>query len=75
MTVQTITDHNRGLCGKPNVPNNTPRSSVEESPAHCLCCGSQMRISECTSEGMQQLGMYWLFCSTCPKDKKVKTNS
>jgi len=64
-------DHGRGLCGMPNVPENTPRSVVENNPAYCFCCGSKMRIEECTSEGMQQLGMYWLFCSTCPKGKEV----
>lgn len=59
-------DHSRGLCGKPDVPEDTPQHVVEEKPAHCLCCGAEMEIGDCSSSGMQGLGMYWLFCPTCP---------
>lgn len=66
----TAIDHGKGLCGVPDVPDNTPRVVVETNPAHCRCCGAEMSIKECTSIGMQQLGMYWLFCPTCPSAKK-----
>jgi len=59
-------DHTRGLCGKPNVPDSTPRDVVEKTPAHCLCCDSEMYIEELNSMGMQQLGMYRLCCPKCP---------
>lgn len=67
MVTQSEIDHGRGLCGKPDIPeDDTPRKVVEAQPAHCLCCGSEMSIRECSSLGMQELGMYWLFCPTCP---------
>lgn len=59
-------DHTRGLCGKPDVPSSTPRHIVEVTPAHCLCCKSEMCVEDCTSEGMNQLGMYSLVCPMCP---------
>jgi hypothetical protein len=59
-------NHMRGLCGQPDIPDNTPRKTVEAQPAYCLCCGSEMYIEDCTSEGMQRLSMYWLFCPECP---------
>lgn len=67
MSSAMVCDHTRGLCGKPNVPiDNTPREEVEQNAAHCLCCGSEMRVEDCTSSGMNQAGMYWLICPTCP---------
>jgi transcription elongation factor Elf1 len=60
-------DHTRGLCGKPDVPENTPKKDVEKNPAHCLCCGSKMNIVNPESISMQQLGVYALVCPTCPK--------
>ena len=67
MDQTTAIDHSRGLCGKPDVSiNGTPREAMEVSPAHCLCCGSKMLVEDCTSEGMNQLGMYWLICPICP---------
>lgn len=69
MTSSSIIDHTRGLCGKPDVPNNTPREIVEENPAHCLCCGNEMEIEEMHSTGMQQAGMYILTCTFCTEDK------
>ena len=68
----SIIDHTRGLCGKPDVSNNTPRHVVEANPAHCLCCESEMRVEDCTSEGMSQLGIYWLFCPTCPSKEQKR---
>lgn len=68
----TVCDHTRGLCGKPNVPNNTSREEVEKNPAHCLCCESEMRVEDTTSSGMGQLGMYWLICPICPAQEKQK---
>ncbi len=65
-------DHERGLCGKPDIPNNMPREEIEKNPAHCLCCGSEMAIKDCSSMGMQQLGMYILVCPTCPPEKQNK---
>jgi hypothetical protein len=62
----TTCDHTRGLCGKPDVPNNTPREKLEQKPAQCLCCGSQMQIRDMGSEAMSQLGMYLLVCMVCP---------
>ena len=59
-------DHTRGLCGKPNVPENTPREEVEKTPAHCRCCGTEMIIVEPHSIGMAQLGIYHLICLGCP---------
>lgn len=61
-----MADHSRGLCGKPDVPEDTPREVVEVNPAHCRCCGSKMKIGELGSLGMQQLGMYYLYCTACP---------
>ncbi len=66
MDQATTVDHTRELCGKPDVPSDTPRHVVEAKSVHCLCCGSEMQVEDCTSEGMNQLGMYWLFCPTCP---------
>ncbi|MEK7578235.1 MAG: hypothetical protein AAB789_01205 [Patescibacteria group bacterium] len=65
MSAEQAIDHTRGLCGAPDVPNNTPRSVVEKNPAHCRCCGSEMYIEECKSLGMQQLDMYVLICPNC----------
>ena len=62
--ITTATDHSRGLCGKPDIPINTPREVVEQNPAHCRCCGSEMRIVE-MSVGFRLLGMYELVCPTC----------
>ena len=59
-------DHTRGLCGLPDVSTDTPRATVEARPAHCQCCGSAMEVKECSSLGLQQLGMYWLVCPACP---------
>ncbi len=70
MTTTVSIDHSRGLCGKPDVPNDTPREVVEENPAHCLCCGSEMQVEETSSAGMQQGGMYWLVCPICPAPAK-----
>jgi len=70
MASNTVTDHTRGLCGKPDVPNDTPRHVVEENPAHCLCCGHEMQIEEMDSIGMQQGGMYLLVCNFCTEDKR-----
>ena len=64
--LSTKVDHTRGLCGKPNVPNNTPMITVVEHPAHCQCCESEMEVREMNSISMQQLGMYRLVCPTCP---------
>ena len=66
MISDTKIDHSRGLCGKPDVPKNTSREFIESTPAHCQCCGSIMKIEECTSLGMQQAGMFWLICPVCP---------
>ena len=71
METNTEINHTRGLCGKPDVPDNTPRHVVEANPAHCICCGSEMHIEECASLGMQQGGMYWLFCPKCPPSSKT----
>ena len=62
-------DHSRGLCGKPDVPNDTAIEVVKANPAHCLCCGSEMYIQEPSSIGMQQLGIYAVYCPTCPSKK------
>lgn len=59
-------DHSLGLCSNPDVPNDTPREDLEQNPAHCICCGSDMQIVEMDSLGMQQAGMYRLICTTCP---------
>jgi hypothetical protein len=59
-------DHTRGLCGKPDVPEDLPRDELDRNPAYCLCCGSEMQIEETSSLGMQELGMYWLVCPICP---------
>jgi hypothetical protein len=63
-------DHTRGLCGKPDVPNDTPREVAELNPAHCLCCGSDMLVKDTTSLAMNELGMYWLICPVCPSLEK-----
>lgn len=67
MNDPNLIDHTRGLCGKPDVPENTPREQLEQHPAHCLCCTSEMQIEETSSVGMQQLGMFWLVCPVCPQ--------
>ena len=61
-------DHARGLCGEPDIPNNTPREDIESGRVipKCQCCGATMQIRDCTSIGMQQLGMYALICPECP---------
>jgi hypothetical protein len=65
-------DHSRGLCGQPDVGDTIAREEVEKNPAHCRCCGSEMQIKECGSSGMQQLGMFWLICPTCPPPKPAQ---
>ena len=67
-------DHSRGLCGMPDVPNNTSLEQVLANPAHCQCCGSEMKVIDCNSIGMQQLGMYWLICSNCPQNPSKLSN-
>jgi len=47
-------------CGKP----------VDNLDHRCKCCRKPMRRVECTSLGMQQLGMFWLYCDTCPPRKE-----
>lgn len=64
--ITSCTSEGTGLCGQPDKPNNTPRASLGTTPAHCRCCGSEMETSDCSSLGMQQLGMYILVCPTCP---------
>jgi hypothetical protein len=64
-------DHTRGLCGKPDVGNELPREVAVANPPHCLCCGSEMSVEDCTSAGMNQLGMYWVICPICPKSTTV----
>ena len=46
----TEVDHMRGLCGEPNVPNNTP----------------QMQIRDGFSQSLSILGVYELICPVCP---------
>lgn len=58
-------DHTRGFCGKPNVPLDTSRATVEKNGAKCLCCDSDMEIMDC-SASMDQLGCYALICQICP---------
>ena len=65
-------DHARSLCGKPDVPENTPRENLKDKPAHCLCCDTEMLVKETSSTGMQQLGMYWLICPVCPTEEKLQ---
>lgn len=65
--VWEIVGHNRGLCGKPDIPLDTRKEDVEKNPAHCLCCGSEMEIHDPVSVTMQQLGVYALVCPKCPK--------
>ena len=61
-------DHGRGFCGKPDVPEDTPLEAVQERPAHCRCCGSEMRIVEPVSTGLAQLGSYALVCDKCSEE-------
>ncbi|MEK7203630.1 MAG: hypothetical protein AAB627_00945 [Patescibacteria group bacterium] len=72
MSVDRV-DHTRGLCGKPNVSDNTPREVVEKivekKAARCLCCGTAMYIQDPVSIGMQQLGVYLLVCPSCPSPR------
>jgi len=65
MTIDQV-DHTRGLCGCPDIPEDTPREVVKTKPAHCRCCGSEMYIQDPESFGMQELGIYALLCPTCP---------
>jgi hypothetical protein len=60
--------HNKDLCGKPDIPNDTPRAAVVANPAHCLCCEAVMVMKECTSLVMEELGMYVLECPNCPSE-------
>ena len=77
MNQRAIVDHTRGLCGKPDILDDTltlPRWVAEENPPHCRCCGSEMRVEECSSVGMGQLGMYWLICPACPAPPKKEAS-
>lgn len=60
-------DHSRGLCGKPDVSGMALQKEVEKNPAHCLCCGTQMKIVPPVSTSLEQLGTYALICPFCPK--------
>ena len=67
--VSSNINHSRSLCGKPDIPSGQilPQEEAEIRPPKCKCCGSRMVVKECSSIGMQQLGMYWLICEVCPK--------
>ncbi len=80
----TKVDHSRNLCGEPDLTTyglspeavakkSLPRSVAEHNPPSCLCCGSTMKVEDCTSEDMNQLGMYWLLCPTCPRKPNSAT--
>lgn len=73
-------NHNRGLCGLPDLTGyglspedveklNLPREIAEQTPPKCRCCGSAMTVEDTTSDMMNQGGMYWLTCPTCPDRK------
>lgn len=61
-------DHTRGLCGKPDVPPNTPRFEAR-GKARCRCCNSLMDDVDAPSVSMQRLGVYALICPTCPRQE------
>ncbi|KKU93947.1 MAG: hypothetical protein UY26_C0003G0097 [Candidatus Jorgensenbacteria bacterium GW2011_GWA1_48_13] len=63
----TLVDHSRELCGKPDIPEETPREVVERKPAHCLCCGSEMSLEDPPTEGQIIRGEYRFVCPVCPR--------
>lgn len=64
-------DHDRGLCGKPDVPPNTPRFKAR-GKARCQCCNAPlMRDEDATSVSLQQLGCYALICPVCPTKEQA----
>jgi hypothetical protein len=67
MSGQGRVDHDRGLCGKPDIPEGTPLEVVEMNPAHCLCCGAEMHIVPPQSLELRQSGTYTLVCPDCPE--------
>lgn len=62
-------NHGRDLCGKPDVPRDTPKEVAEKTPPHCLCCGNTMRIVSADSSVMGQLGVYAVVCDYCPRPR------
>lgn len=54
-------------CGVPREGLDVPRSVAEAGGLHCSGCGAVMEVEECTSLGMQQLGMY---VAVCPNSQK-----
>jgi hypothetical protein len=71
-TLQLVVDHSRGLCGKSDRGNTLPCEEAEANPPNCLCCGSPMKVVDCDSSGMNELGMYWLICPLCSNHHSKK---
>ena len=68
-------DHSKGLCGIPdNKATFLSREDAEANPPKCKCCRHRMVVRDCTSEGLNQLGMYWLICEFCSA-KKISNNN
>ncbi len=65
MVAKILFNHSRGLCGKPDIPNNTSFEIARANPPHCQCCGATMRVIDSLSLSFQQLGMYEVVCPTC----------
>lgn len=53
-------------CGIPKEGLDVPRYIAEQGGCHCKCCGSVMKVEEVSSIGMQQLGMFRVYCEGCP---------
>ena len=64
--------HRVELCGKPDVPPDTPLKTAQVKDIHCKCCDKKMTIVQPKSLSMQQLGIYALICNFCSKSKKKK---
>jgi len=65
MSTETLVDHARGLCGKPDIQTMDLAVAIV-TPPHCLCCGAAMLVHDDLSLSLQQLGMFTVTCPDCP---------
>ena len=64
MTSETVVDHSRGLCGEPDYSANDVLDLLKY-PAHCLCCGAEMKIERHVNLLAQLFGIFMVVCPVC----------
>ncbi len=70
MTIGLAVDHSRGLCGKPDVDNESLKDLWDIAlcvPIHCKCCGSIMTGPSAPDD--LNPDNFYLICRFCPKQE------